>query len=98
MNFDFFRKQSTRREMLRGSATLAGSAFLAQLFPAGLLRGAVPGYPQQAPATDPVAAARARMGAVPIQSQKLADNLTLLSGPGGNVVVLNGPDGNAAAG
>ena len=33
------------------------------------------------------------MGAVPIQPQKLANNLTLLSGPGGNVVVLNGPDG-----
>jgi hypothetical protein len=33
------------------------------------------------------------MAAAPIQSQNLADNLTLLSGPGGNVVVLNGPDG-----
>jgi cyclase len=90
---DFFQNRPTRRELLRGSATLAGSAFFAQLFPAGLLRAAVPGYPQQAPATDPVAAARARIGAAPIQSQKLADNLTLLSGPGGNVIVLNGPDG-----
>jgi cyclase len=95
MNWDLFEKQTTRRELLRGSATLAGSAFLAQLFPGSLLRAAVSGDPQQAPtpAADPVAAARARMGAVPIQSQKLADNLTLLSGPGGNVVVLNGPDG-----
>jgi glyoxylase-like metal-dependent hydrolase (beta-lactamase superfamily II) len=33
------------------------------------------------------------MGAAPIQAQLLAENLTLLSGPGGNVVVLNGPDG-----
>jgi glyoxylase-like metal-dependent hydrolase (beta-lactamase superfamily II) len=33
------------------------------------------------------------MGSAPIQSQPLAENLTLLSGPGGNVVVLNGPDG-----
>jgi glyoxylase-like metal-dependent hydrolase (beta-lactamase superfamily II) len=33
------------------------------------------------------------MGATPIQSQKLSENLTLLSGPGGNVVVLTGPDG-----
>ena len=33
------------------------------------------------------------MGAAPIQAQPLAENLTLLSGPGGNVVVLNGPDG-----
>lgn len=47
---------------------------------------------QAAPA-DPVAALRAMLGAAPIQTSKLADNLTLLSGPGGNVVVLNGPDG-----
>lgn len=33
------------------------------------------------------------MGAIPIVSTRLADNLTMLSGPGGNVVVLNGPDG-----
>jgi glyoxylase-like metal-dependent hydrolase (beta-lactamase superfamily II) len=81
--------------MLRGSATLAGSAFLAQLFPGSLLRASVLRHAQQAPAptADPAAAARARMGAAPIQAQKLADNLTLLSGPGGNVVVLNGPDG-----
>ena len=36
---------------------------------------------------------RAQMGATPIQVQPLAENLTLLSGPGGNVVALNGPDG-----
>jgi cyclase len=95
MNSDLFKKRPTRRELLRGSATLAGSAFLAQLFPGSLLRAAVPGYALQtpAPAADPAAAARARTGAAPIQSQKLADNLTLLSGPGGNVVILNGPDG-----
>src|SRR5258708_21247682 len=28
-----------------------------------------------------------------MHAQPLAENLTLLSGPGGNVVVLNGPDG-----
>jgi glyoxylase-like metal-dependent hydrolase (beta-lactamase superfamily II) len=95
MNSDLIQKQTTRRELLRGSATLAGSAFLAQLFPGSLLRASVLGNAQQAPtpAADPVAAARARTGAVPIQSQKLTDNLALLSGPGGNVVVLNGPDG-----
>jgi cyclase len=93
MSSDLFQKEPTRREMLRGSATLAGSAFLAQLFHGSVLRAASPGYPQQAPAADPLVAFRARMGATPIQSQKLADNLTLLSGPGGNVVVLNGPDG-----
>ena len=95
MNSDLFEKRTTRREMLRRSATLAGSAFLAQLFPGSLLRATVPGYALQtpAPAADPAAAARARMGAVPMQVQHLAENLTLLSGPGGNVIVLNGPDG-----
>ena len=93
MNADFFKKQATRREMLRGSAALAGSVMLTELFPGSLLRGAVLADPQQAPAADPAATFRAQMGAAPIQSQKLADNLTMLSGPGGNVVVLNGPDG-----
>jgi cyclase len=93
MNSDFFKKQATRREMLRGSAALAGSAFLGELFPGSLLRAAVLDYPQQAPAADPAATFRAQMGAAPIQSQKLAENLDMLSGPGGNVVVLNGPDG-----
>jgi cyclase len=89
------RKQTTRREMLRDSATLAGSAFLAQLFPGALVRASAAVYGQQAtaPAADATANVRAQMGAAPIQAQKLADNLTLLSGPGGNVVVLNGPDG-----
>jgi len=88
-------RQSTRREMLRNSATFAGSTLLAQLFPASLLSAGVPDLRQQAAtaSTDPLAAMRAQMGGAPIQSQPLADQLTLLSGPGGNVVVLNGPDG-----
>ena len=93
MSSGLIQKHITRRDMLRGSATLAGSAFLAELFPARLFGGSAFGYAQQAPAADPLAAFRARVGAAPIQSQKLAENLTLLSGPGGNVVILNGPDG-----
>ncbi len=91
----FLERQSTRREMLRNSAGFAGSALLAQLFPANFLRAGVPGLRQQAatPPTDSLAAMRSQMGATPIQSQPLTGNLTLLSGPGGNVVVLNGPDG-----
>ena len=88
-------RQSTRREMLRNSAAFAGSALLAQLFPANVLSAGVPNLRQQAAtaSTDRLAAIRAQMGSAPIQSQPLAENLTLLSGPGGNVVVLNGPDG-----
>src|SRR6266481_3931567 len=95
MSPKFLEKQSTRREMLRNSAGFAGSALLAQLFPASLLSASVPGLRQQAATapTDHLAAMRAQMGATPIQAQPLAENLTLLSGPGGNVVVLNGPDG-----
>ncbi len=84
----------TRREMLRRTGGIAGGALVAGLLPGALL-GRVPAYAQQggaAPA-DPLAATRAQMGATPLETVKLADNLTMLSGPGGNVVVLNGPDG-----
>jgi glyoxylase-like metal-dependent hydrolase (beta-lactamase superfamily II) len=94
MNSDLSQKQTTRREMLRGSAALAGSAFLAQLFPGSLLRAASASRaPQTASTADRTAAFRMQMGATPIKSEKLTDKLTLLSGPGGNVVVLTGPDG-----
>jgi cyclase len=42
---------------------------------------------------DPLAAIRAQMGALPIQTTRLGERIVLLSGPGGNVVVLHGPDG-----
>src|SRR5260221_3244978 len=95
MSPKFLEKQSTRREMLRNAAGFAGSALLAQLFPASLLSAGVRDLRQQAATapTDSLAAMRAQMGSAPIQSERLAENLTLLSGPGGNVVVLNGPDG-----
>lgn len=91
----FLQKQNTRRGMLRNSAGFAGSALLAQLFPASLLNAGVPAPRQQVatPPTDSLGAMRAQMGTLPIHSQPLAENLTLLSGPGGNVVVLNGRDG-----
>ena len=89
------KKFYSRREVLRGAAVAAGSAFLPSLLPNALARMAALGYGQQAgaAAADPLAAIRAMFGAIPIQSQKLTDNLTLLSGPGGNVAVLGGHDG-----
>ena len=91
----FLQKQNTRRGMLRNCAGFAGSALLAQLFQASLLNAGVPALRQQAatPPTDSLGAMRAQMGTLHIHSQPLAQNLTFLSGPGGNVVVLNGPDG-----
>jgi cyclase len=94
MKCNLLQKQTSRREMLRSSATLAGSAFFARLFPATLLHASVPSYAQTAlsPA-DLLANMRAKFNAAPVQTQKLADNVTMLSGPGGSVAVLNGPDG-----
>jgi glyoxylase-like metal-dependent hydrolase (beta-lactamase superfamily II) len=86
-------KLITRREMLRAATSLAGGALAVRFYPATLAHAATPGYPQQAPPADRVAAMRAQFGGNPIQAQKLTDSITLLSGPGGNVVVLDGPDG-----
>jgi cyclase len=86
MKSTFLQKQTSRREMLLTSATLAGSALL--------LRASAAGDARQTPsAADLLASMRAKFNAAPIQSQKLAENLTMFSGPGGSVVVLNGPDG-----
>jgi len=83
----------TRRELLLATAGLAGGALAARFYPAAPVHAATPGLPQQKSAADQVAAMRAQFGGAPIQSQKLTDSLTRLSGPGGNVVVLNGADG-----
>jgi len=78
----------TRREWLRQARLLAGSAAVISAWPEWAY-----GYVQPAPATDQLAAMRNQMGAAPITSSTLAPNLTMLAGPGGNVVVLNGADG-----
>ena len=95
MNCNRIAGRITRREMLQATTGLAGGALLTRLFPETLSRAMSTAWAQQpsAPPADPVAAIRAQMGGAPIEAQKLADNLTLLSGPGGNVVVLNGADG-----
>jgi len=94
MKFNFLQKQTSRRKMLQGSTALAGSALLAHLFPATLLRASAADYPQQtlSPA-DLLADMRAKFNAVPMETQQLADNVTMFDGPGGAVTVLNGPDG-----
>ena len=94
MKCNFLQKYTSRRGMLRDSATFAGTTLLAHLFPGTLPRASAASYAQQAPsAAELVASMRAKFNAAPMQTQKLADNVTMLSGPGGSVVVLNGPDG-----
>src|SRR5436309_4076432 len=81
----------TRREWLQMMAAMGAGVLVEGLIPRKLARAARGGALQQP--QDPVAAFRARIGAIPIESHPLAENLTLLAGPGGNVVVLHGSDG-----
>lgn len=94
MNSRNFSKLTTRREMLRLTGGIAGGVLAARFFPGALLARPL-AYAQQAgaAAADPLEAARAQMGAAPIETLRLADNVIMLSGPGGNVVALDGPDG-----
>ena len=76
----------TRRSFIQSAL---GSAALGAFVPTSIAE--LVAFERQA--QDALAARRAQMGALPITPSTLADNLTLLSGPGGNVVVLNGADG-----
>ena len=78
----------TRREVLRGAA-VAGGALLVPSW----IESAYGWTQQAAQNADPIEMMRKQFGAIPIERVKLTDNLTMLSGPGGNVVVLNGSDG-----
>lgn len=84
--------QISRRELIRTATVFGGSAVLAHLVPASIGRAYALVQQAAAPA-DPLAATRAQMAAAPIEALRLSDTLTMLSGPGGNVIVLNGPDG-----
>src|SRR5437773_12364401 len=84
----------TRRAWLRVVAAMGAGALVGGLVPRELARAATGrAMPQPIGRQDPVAAFRARIGAIPIQAQPLGENLTLLAGPGGNVVALHGSDG-----
>ena len=86
---NLFSDSITRREWLRRAGVLSGSAVFVGAFPEWMAAF----VQQPAPATDQLAAMRAGMGATPITSSELGPGLTMLAGPGGNVVVLNGADG-----
>ena len=88
------RTHVTRRDALRAAGIFAGGWAASQVFP-GALGTALPAFAQEAKPSpaEALAAARARFGKAPIESTTLTENLTLLRGPGGNVVVLTGADG-----
>jgi cyclase len=97
MDHPYLLKTTTRREMLRAASFLAGGTALTGLMPRTLLaeaQAAAAGKSQtpSAPA-DPVEQMKAQMAGVPLQTLKLRDNIQMLYGPGGNMVVLEGPDG-----
>ena len=87
--------RATRREILKTGGMLAGFGLLSGLLPGELAPLAQSGGAAQTPTSpaDQLAQFRAQMGAVPLQSQKLRDNIYMLYGPGGNMVALTGPDG-----
>ena len=77
---------ANRREWLRMMAALGAGVVADALIPRTVRAW-------QQPTQGSLAAFRAQIGATPIQTQQLGENLTLLSGPGGNVVALHGSDG-----
>ena len=98
MDQGYFLKATSRREMLRAASFLAGGSALAGLMPRTLLAEpqATPAGKAQNPSStpaDPVEQMKAQMASVPLQTLKLRDNIQMLYGPGGNMVVLDGPDG-----
>ncbi|MEO6238328.1 MAG: MBL fold metallo-hydrolase, partial [Vicinamibacterales bacterium] len=70
---------TSRRSFLRAAGLLTSGVWMSRLTPSGLAA--------QAPTPD---AMRAQLGAIPIETLRLADRLVMLSGPGGNVVVSHG--------
>jgi glyoxylase-like metal-dependent hydrolase (beta-lactamase superfamily II) len=82
----------SRREWFQYAGVVAGGVIVATAADAGTGGTEAPRYdaPQ---AADPLDERRAQMGAAPIQTSRLAPNLMMLSGPGGNVAALHGADG-----
>jgi cyclase len=89
MNRELFLRQASRRDILRAASFLAGGSVLAGLMPQTALYAA---QGAAAPA-DPVEQMKQQMSAVPLQTLQLRDNIHMLFGPGGNMLVLDGPDG-----
>src|SRR5277367_4708137 len=103
MNVKLKVQKTTRREMLQMGSSLAGTALVSGILPFGVsaaTRGRqqaqqkqqaqIPGAPVS---NDRVAQMRAQAGSIPVKTQKLRDNIYMLYGPGGNMIVLTGAEG-----
>lgn len=96
MDHQYLLRAASRREMLRAATFLAGGGALATLLPRTLPAAAqapAAAKAQKPAAADPVEQMKAQMAGIPLQTLKLRDNIQMLYGPGGNMVVLDGPDG-----
>jgi cyclase len=81
-------KRTNRRKFLKTVAILSGTVLSSASFSRALF-----GKGAAWPGADVLTQFRMSFGATPIAMTRLGGNLTLLSGPGGNVVVSDGKDG-----
>jgi glyoxylase-like metal-dependent hydrolase (beta-lactamase superfamily II) len=81
-----------RREFLRHGIVLTGGAAL-PAFPSWMRTASGAVARQAAKPADALTTMRTQIGSIPLESVTLTDNLTMLGGPGGNVIVLTGRDG-----
>ena len=89
-------KQTTRRDILRTGSMLAGAGVLSGLMPSSLFsqpKARTANLQQVASSADRLTQMKAQWAGMPLVTAKLRDNIYLLSGPGGNMVVLTGADG-----
>ena len=93
----------SRRELLRAGGAIAAGALLGNVFSprsfaesapaAGMAEAPQSTAPANARSSSALAQARAEMAKTPLQTLKLRENIYMLYGPGGNMVLLTGPDG-----
>jgi hypothetical protein len=88
----------TRREWLCCAAAAGGASAVLAPATRAIARVLNENDWAQATTSDAVNAMRAKFAKEPIVRTPLADGLSLLAGPGGNVVVLSGSDGKVVVG
>jgi hypothetical protein len=95
MNREHLSQFATRREMMQATTAPVGGSLFAGGMPGRLLAAVRLANAQQAGAApqDRIAQMRAQAAGATLQTLKLCDNISMISGAGGNIVALDGPDG-----